>query len=96
MATNARWHSVTSTFYGQGGDKSRIDSLLIPCGLEDPIAHSHVLRRLGARLQAFQGPSPRNHLPIECALWYSQHMIGPTDAQIRLRWDRDKMMAALQ
>eukprot|EP00959_Pyramimonas_sp_CCMP1952_P377863 7915419-Pyramimonas_sp.AAC.1 len=96
MATNARGQSVIPTYYGQDGGKSRIGYLFIPCGLEDSIAHSHVLRRLGARLQAYQGPSPRDHLPIECTLWYAQHTIGPTDAQTRPRWDHDKLMSALQ
>eukprot|EP00959_Pyramimonas_sp_CCMP1952_P199928 4181815-Pyramimonas_sp.AAC.1 len=85
MATNARGSSVIPTFYGQDGGKSRVDYLFIPCGMEDSLVHSHVLRRLGARLQAFQGPNPREHLPIECTLCYSQHMIGPTGAHIRLR-----------
>eukprot|EP00959_Pyramimonas_sp_CCMP1952_P343880 7203033-Pyramimonas_sp.AAC.1 len=65
MATNARGTSVIPIYFCQDGGKSRIDYLFIPTGMEGLIAHAHVLHRLGARLQAFQGPSPRDHLPLE-------------------------------
>eukprot|EP00959_Pyramimonas_sp_CCMP1952_P074138 1549360-Pyramimonas_sp.AAC.1 len=68
--------------------------MFLPVGMEE-IVQCSVLRCPGARLQAYAGPSPRDHLPIGCTLLSAKHMIGPSEVQERTCWDRDRMINAM-
>ena len=63
VVANLQGEVAEPTYYGDGGS-SCIDMVFAPAGVLDRQLFSSVLPRLGAKLQAFKGPPPRDHLPV--------------------------------
>ena len=93
MVTNMQGEVAHATYFGNHG-ASCIDMCFAPLGLKNRQMKSSVLPRLGARLQAFRGAPPKDHVPVYLE-FIAEDLPALCAGSERVRWNADAMMEAL-
>eukprot|EP00959_Pyramimonas_sp_CCMP1952_P423204 8864870-Pyramimonas_sp.AAC.1 len=94
VAANTFTEKIERTYFGIYGN-SRIDDLFVLRAMHEQAVTGRAHLRLGTRLQAIGGVSPRDHVPIVMVMKYEKHGV-PLHANAQDSWDTDKMMASVR
>eukprot|EP00959_Pyramimonas_sp_CCMP1952_P208532 4362280-Pyramimonas_sp.AAC.1 len=94
VAANTFGSEIESTFFGNSGDL-RIDYLFLPQAMHTEVVSCRAHHRLGAKMQAVRGMSPRDHVSVIAVVRYAKHGVE-TEMVHKEGWNYDRLMLSLR